>query len=261
MNILCIGDIVGKPGRKVLEEILPKLKEEFSLDCVVANAENAAGGSGLTPRIAEQLFRAGCNVLTMGDHVFDRPELLEYFSEQPNIIRPENFPSGNPGRGWVLIKTPTAAKVAVVNLLGRVFIKHYTDCPFQRIDALLKDIARETPVVIVDFHAEATSEKIAMGWFLDGRVSAVVGTHTHIQTADERVLPKGTAYITDLGMTGPYDSVIGQEREKIITRFLTGLPSRFEVAEENPLLCGVVIEVDETTGKSRTIRRIQRGLQ
>lgn len=259
MNILCIGDVVGKPGRKILEDNLPKLKEEFSLDCVIVNVENAAGGSGLTPRIADHFFRMGCDVLTLGDHVWDRPELLEYFVQHPNLIRPENFPEGAPGLGWCVIETAAKAKVAVVSLLGRIFVKYYTDCPFRRMQALLEKIQEQTKNIIVDFHAEATSEKVALGWFLDGRVSAVVGTHTHVQTADERVLPGGTAYMTDLGMTGPYDSVIGQVKEKIITRFVTGMPVRFEVAQDNPVLCGAVITIDDDTGLSKSITRIQRG--
>lgn len=260
MNILCIGDVVGKPGRKVLEENLPKLKDEFALEGVIVNAENAAGGSGITPRIADQFFRAGCDVLTMGDHVWDRPELLEYFETHPQVIRPENFPEGAPGKGWYIFKTANNIKVAVVNLLGRVFVKYYTDCPFRGIEKILDEIRKETDIIVVDFHAEATSEKIAMGWFLDGHVSAVVGTHTHVQTADEKVLPQGTAVITDLGMTGPYDSVIGQIKEKIIKRFVGGMPTRFEVATNDPVLCGVVIDIDEQTGRARAITRIQRGL-
>lgn len=242
-----------------MEEHLPKLKEEFSLDCVIVNAENAAGGSGITPRIAEKFFRMGCDLLTMGDHVWDRSELFEYFEKQPAIIRPLNFPENVPGKGWSIIETADKIKVAVISLLGRVFVKHYSDCPFRSIKSILDSIREEADVILVDFHAEATSEKMAMGWFLDGKVSAVFGTHTHIQTADERILPDGTAYITDLGMTGPYDSVIGQVKEKIINRFVTGMPARFEVAKENPRVCGVVIDIDETTGVSRGITRIQRG--
>ncbi len=259
MKILCVGDVVGKPGRSILEDALPKLKQEFSLDSVIVNVENAAGGSGLTPRIADHFFRMGCDVLTLGDHAWDRPELNEYFLQHPALLRPENFPPGAPGAGWCIVETAAKKKVAVVNLLGRVFVKYYTDCPFRCMDALLEKIQRQTKYILVDFHAEATSEKVALGWFLDGRVSAVVGTHTHIQTADEQILPQGTAYITDLGMTGPYDSVIGQIKEKIITRFVTGLPARFEVATARPLVCGVVIDIDDETGRSRSITRIQRG--
>lgn len=259
MNILCIGDIVGKPGRCIFEQALPKLKDEFAIDCVIVNAENAAGGSGITPRIADQIFRAGCDVMTMGDHVWDRPELVEYFDTHPQIIRALNFSEEAPGKGWHIVEAANKKKVAVVNLLGRVFVKYYTDCPFRNIDNILDEIRQETDIIVVDFHAEATSEKVAMGWFLDGRVSALFGTHTHIQTADERVLPQGTAYITDLGMTGPYDSVIGQVKEKIIKRFITGMPMRFEVADGNPILCGAVIKIDDATGKALEITRIQRG--
>jgi len=260
MNILIIGDVVGKPGRQVLEHLLPQLKEEFALNCVIVNAENAAGGSGVTPRIAQQFFRMGCDVLTLGDHAWDRAELVEYFSMQPMLIRPENFPPGAPGRGWCVWTSSSGIRVAVVNLLGRVFVKYYADCPFRRMDAILQEVQNSADVIVVDFHAEATSEKIAMGWFLDGRVAAVVGTHTHIQTADEQILPGGTAYITDLGMTGPYDSVIGQVKEKIINRFVTGMPTRFEVAKDGAKVCGVVIEANEKTGMSRSITRIQRGM-
>ena len=259
MNILCVGDVVGKPGRKILEDHLPGLRQEFSLDCVIVNAENAAGGSGLTSRIADHFFRMGCDVLTLGDHAWDRPELLEYFVDHPTLLRPENFPEGAPGSGWCLVTTGSGKKIAIVNLLGRVFVKYHTDCPFRRVEALLERIRQETRMIVVDFHAEATSEKVAMGWFLDGRVSAVVGTHTHVQTADERILSGGTAYITDMGMTGPHDSVIGKVKEKIISRFVTGMPVRFEVAESDPVLCGVVIEIDDETGLSKKITRIQRG--
>jgi len=259
MNILCIGDIVGKPGRDALEKALPQLRQELSLDCVIVNAENAAGGSGLTPKIAKEFFQMGCDLLTLGDHVWDRPELVDFLKEEPRVIRPANFPPGGPGRGWAVIQTAGGQKVGVVNLLGRVFVKYYPDCPFRAIVPIIEEIKKQTSVIVVDFHAEATSEKVALGWFLDGQVSAVVGTHTHIQTADERVLPKGTAYLTDLGMTGPYDSVIGQAKEKIISRFVTGIPVRFEVANDNPVVCGAVIKVDEQTGVAQGITRIQRG--
>lgn len=258
MKIFCIGDIVGRAGRDAITNLLPALKTEFGLDLVIANAENAAGGSGVTPKIANQLFRAGCDVLTLGDHVWDRPELAEYLKETPAIIRPANFPEGAPGQGWTVVETAQGVKVGVINLLGRVFMRYNVDCPFRYLQRLTADIKQKTPVMILDFHAETTSEKVAMGFFIDGQISAVVGTHTHIQTADEKILPRGTAYITDLGMTGPYDSVIGQNKEKIIKRFLTSLPERFEVARDNCWLHGVVIDVDERTGKAVKIERIQR---
>ncbi len=258
MNILCIGDVVGQAGRKILEDELPKMMQEFALDAVIVNAENAAGGSGVTPRIAKQFFRAGCDVITLGDHVWDREELVEYLKEEPRVLRPANFPDDAPGAGSVVVQTKKGVRIGVLSLLGRVFVKYYTDCPFRTAEKCVARLKQETQVVLVDFHAEATSEKIAMGWFLDGKVSAVFGTHTHIQTADEKILSKGTAYITDLGMTGPYDSVIGQKKDKIIKRFLTGLPARFEVAKDDPVLNGVIVSLDDQTGIAQKIVRIQR---
>jgi 2',3'-cyclic-nucleotide 2'-phosphodiesterase len=258
MRILCMGDVVGKAGRQVVREAVPPLKKEFSVDLTVVNAENAAGGSGLTPRIAKLFYAYGCDVLTLGDHAWDREELVDALEEDPRIIRPANFPEGTPGRGWSVVKTSSGQSVGIINLLGRVFMRYSVDCPFRTLDKILPEIKKETSVVVVDLHAETTSEKVAFGLYADGRVSAVVGSHTHIQTADEKILPKGTAYITDLGMTGPYDSVIGQNKEKIIQRFLTSRPVRFETAKEDPQLHGVIIDVDEKTGRAREIIRIQR---
>jgi 2',3'-cyclic-nucleotide 2'-phosphodiesterase len=260
MNILCIGDVVGEPGRDLLKQLLPGLRAEFSLDLIVVNAENAAGGSGLTPRLGDQLFQYGCDVLTMGDHIWDRPDILEYLDKKKGVLRPANFPEGVPGRGWDIFETPSGMKVGVVNLLGRVFMRYQVDCPFRILKSIAEEIRQQTKVIVVDMHAETTSEKNAIGLFADGMVSAVVGTHTHIQTADEKVLPKGTAYITDLGMTGPYDSVIGQNKEKIIQRFLTSMATRFEVAKGDPRLHGAVIRIDDATGSALSIERIQRSL-
>jgi len=258
MNILCVGDIVGEPGREVLKKLLPDLKKEFDLDLAVVNAENAAGGSGITPRIAKQLFEAGCDVLTMGDHVWDRHEVKDCLADEKCILRPANFPPGTPGRGWSVCQTSSGKKVGIVNLLGRVFMRYNVDCPFRALEGIIAEIRPQTAVIVVDFHAETTSEKNAMGLFADGKVSAVIGTHTHIQTADEKILPQGTAYITDLGMTGPYDSVIGQNKDKIIQRFLTSMPMRFEVAKGDPQLHGAVISIDAETGRAQHIIRIQR---
>lgn len=258
MKILFIGDIVGEPGREAVSSLLDDIKQGHQIDFVIANAENAAGGAGLIPRLADKLFESGCDVLTMGDHVWDKPELQEYLSEKPNIVRPANFPDDSPGRGWCLVESSSGEKIGIINLLGRVFMRYNVDCPFKKLEAIVKDLRRQTKNIIVDMHAEATSEKIALGLFIDGQVSAVVGTHTHVQTADEKVLPQGTAYITDLGMTGPHDSVIGQNKEKIIRRFLTSMPVKFDVAEGDVRLNGAVIDIDEETGLARQITRIQR---
>ena len=261
MNILCIGDVVGKPGRQAVEELLPGLKEEFDIDLVIVNAENAAGGSGITSKIARRFFAIGCDVLTAGDHIWDQKELESYLNEEEFLLRPANFPEGAPGRGWCIKTTEKGVKVGIVNLLGRVFIRYQVECPFRALDAIIKEIQKEASIIIVDMHAETTSEKVAMGHYADGRVSALFGTHTHIQTADEKILSQGTAYITDLGMTGPHDSVIGQKKENIIQRFLTSLPLRFQVAEGDVQLHGIVIKVDEKTGKALNITRLQRKIK
>jgi 2',3'-cyclic-nucleotide 2'-phosphodiesterase len=257
MKILFIGDIVGNPGREAMAKLLPKLKAEFQIEFTVANAENAAGGAGITPQVAEELFRAGADVLTTGDHIWDRREIHEALASNPFLLRPANFPEGAPGKGWCVFKTAGAA-IAVVNLEGRVFMRYQIDCPFKTAKIILEQLKDQANIILVDMHAEATSEKMALAHFLDGAVSAVVGTHTHIQTADEKVLPGKTAYITDLGMTGPYDSVIGQRKEKIIERFITGIPTRFEVASDDVQLAGVVLDIDARTGKADSIQRIQR---
>lgn len=258
MNIFCIGDIVGRPGREAIRKLLPAMKEEFSIDFVIANAENAAGGSGITPVVAEELFSLGCNVLTTGDHVWDKLEVRDFLMQTNHVIRPANFPEDAPGKGWTVVKSPNGVKVGIINLLGRVFMRYNVNCPFRELRNIVDKIRAETSLIVVDMHAEATSEKIALGYFIDGEVSAVVGTHTHVPTADETVLPKGTAFITDLGMTGPHDSVIGQVKEKIVERFLKGMPTKFEVATGDIRLSGAVIDIDETTGKARSITRIHR---
>lgn len=259
MNILFIGDIVGAPGREAVKELLPQLKKEYQLDFALANAENAAGGSGITPRVAEDLFAFGLEVLTSGDHIWKKREILEMINQEQRILRPLNFPLEAPGHGAAIFKTKTGFSVGVINLQGRVFMEAL-ECPFKASRKAQEELAKETKTIIVDIHAEATSEKVALGWYLDGLVSAVVGTHTHIQTADARILPGGTAYLTDLGMTGPYDSVIGRRVEDVLQRFVTAVPTRFEVAGENIWLCGAVLDIDEKTGKARAIERIQRKL-
>ena len=260
MNILCIGDIVGEPGREAVVKLLKGLKEEFAIDFVVANAENSAGGAGLTERIARHLLKEGCDCLTLGDHTWDQKEIESYLPQTDQVIRPANFPEGTPGLGWCIQTTSGGIKVGVINLLGRVFMRYHLECPFRTLQKIVDQIRKETPIIVVDMHAEATSEKVALGHFIDGQVSVVFGTHTHIQTADEKVLPHGTAFITDLGMTGPYDSVIGQNKDDIIKRFVTSMPIRFRTAKDDVKLHGVVIDVDEHTGHARRITRIQRAL-
>lgn len=254
-RLLFIGDIVGRPGRELVRRGLPPLVAHHNIDLVIANVENAAAGFGITPDVADDLFSHGVQVMTGGNHSWDKKEILPYIPEHPRLLRPANLPAGAPGRGAVVVRTSRGTPVAVVNVMGRVFMTAIDD-PFRVVLAEVASVAPEAKVVFVDFHAEATSEKVAMGWYLDGRVTAVVGTHTHVQTADERVLPQGTAFITDVGMTGPHDSVIGVERSAVIQRFLTGLPQRFETATENPRLHGVVVTADETTGRATGIERV-----
>ncbi len=257
MNNLCVGDIVGKPGRDVLEKALPELKKKHQLDFVIVNSENAAGGAGLTPRIAKQFLDLGCDVLTLGDHVWDQKELEDFLTENTRVIRPANFPDGAPGQGWCIQESKKGQKVGVINLLGRTFMRYQVECPFKQITSIVQEIKKITPIIVVDFHAETTSETVAIGHFIDGKVSVLFGTHTHIQTADETILDGGTAYITDVGMTGPYDSVIGQVKESIIQRFITSRPVKFQVAENKVKLCGIVVSVDDLSGRAKSIERIQ----
>lgn len=242
-----------------MNKLLPKLKEEHFLDFVIANAENSSGGSGITQKTAEELFSSGVDILTSGDHIWKKKEIFELINQEERILRPLNYPSGAPGRGSGVFKTKSGKKIAVINVNGRVFMDAL-ECPFKSVVAVQEELVKETKIIIVDIHAEATSEKVALGWYLDGKVSAVLGTHTHIQTADEKILPQGTAYITDVGMAGPYDSVIGRKVDDVLTRFLTSLPVRFEVAEGNIQLHAVVLDVDDKSGKARSILRIQEKL-
>ncbi len=257
MRILILGDVVGRPGRRAIRDIVASLVKEEKIDLAIANAENAAGGMGVDVKSAEELLAAGVHVLTSGNHIWKKKEIYPYLESRACLIRPANYPNGAPGRGWVEWEGQKGQRALVVNLQGRVFMPGNIDDPFRCVDGILKEHGSFSRVVIVDMHAEATSEKCAMGWFLDGRVSAVYGTHTHVQTADERILPKGTAYITDLGMCGPMDSVIGIEREIVIEGFLSQLPRQFDVAKENVALQGIVLEVDEDTGKALEIRRVR----
>lgn len=254
MNVLMIGDIFGESGRAALARLLPRLREQHSIDFCVVNCENAAGGFGVTPPMARQMLEQGADVLTSGNHIWDKKEIVEYITRENLLLRPANFPAGTPGVGHVSVKAGPH-RVAVLNLMGRVFMNPI-DCPFRKADEILPELRKETPVILVDMHCEATSESQAMGWYLDGRVSAVVGTHRHVQTADERVLPGGTAYITDLGMTGPHDSVIGSEPRLALERLLLGLPNRLEPASGNLKICGAVIDIRESDGRALSIERV-----
>jgi 2',3'-cyclic-nucleotide 2'-phosphodiesterase len=259
MRLLFIGDIVGRPGRDLVRRGLPAIVEHHAIDLVIANAENAAAGFGITREIGDQLLESGVDVLTSGNHIWDKKEALDYIGAEPRLLRPANYPAGVPGNGSYLARTRDGVSVGVINVMGRVFMIAIDD-PFAGVLREIEALRARTRVVFVDFHAEATSEKIAMGWHLDGKVTAVVGTHTHVQTADERILPKGTAYLTDVGMTGPHDSVVGVEIEAALGRFLTGLPARFETASGNPRLHAVVVEADERTGLATDIERLSLGL-
>ncbi len=257
MNILFIGDVFGSPGRRIVCEQAKQLAAEHAADLVIANGENAAAGYGITPPLVQELLDAGIDVLTGGNHIFDRKEILPFFEQgaaQGRLLRPANYPGTNPGSGVYLGKTGSGIPYAVLSIQGRVFMPAL-DCPFRTADRLLENLPPEVKVVLVDAHGEATSEKQALGFYLDGRVSAVVGTHTHVPTADEKILPGGTAFITDVGMTGPYDSVIGNDKQAVLERFLTGLNKRMEVGKDDVRLCGVTLDIDEATGRARRIQR------
>lgn len=257
MRILILGDVVGRPGRRALRDLVPALVKDEAIDLVIANAENAAGGMGVDIKSAEELFSAGAHVLTSGNHIWKKKEIYPYLDKQNRLLRPANYPEGAPGQGWVEWQGEDGKRALVVNVQGRVFMPNHVDDPFRCVDGILRAHGDHAPVVVVDMHAEATSEKNAMGWFLDGRASVVYGTHTHVQTADERILPRGTAYITDLGMCGPLDSVIGIEKDLVVEGFLTQLPRKFEVAQENVVVQGVVVDVDDASGRAREIRRVR----
>jgi metallophosphoesterase (TIGR00282 family) len=254
MNILFIGDIVGAPGRRALEELLPRVVDRQFIDLVVANGENASGGLGITPQVADQLLAQGIDVLTSGNHIWKHKEIIPYLESTDRLLRPANYPPDPPGRGYAIVETAAGEAAAVINLEGRVFMNPL-ECPFRTVDRVLEAIPKEVKVILVDMHAEATSEKQAMGWHLDGRVSAILGTHTHVQTADERILPAGSGYISDAGMTGPVDSVIGMKREIILERFLSQRPQPFKVATQNIQLQGVIVKID-ASGRCLEISRV-----
>ncbi len=252
MNILTIGDIIGRPGRQVINQHLRALRRQYKIALVIGNAENTAGGFGLTLNTAHELLGDGVDVLTSGNHIFAQKEIIPYLDSEMPVLRPLNYPDGVPGRGYLV-----SGKVLVVNLIGRTFMQNY-DCPFRAMDRLLEELEKKPKIIIVDFHAEATSEKVAMGRYLDGRVSAVLGTHTHVGTIDTQILPGGTAYVTDIGMTGPTDSIIGDDADAVIQRFLTQMPHHLSVGRGKPVLNAVLVEVDEASGKATAIERIQK---
>ena len=254
VKILFVGDIFGRPGKQAASQIIPRLIQERGIDFCIANGENAAGGFGLTESTAQKLFSYGVDIITSGNHIWDRREVETLLTQSDRVLRPANYPPGVPGHGFTVI-TKGDYSVGVINLLGRIFMPP-VDCPFRAADAIVDQVRDITNIIVVDFHAEGTSEKIGLGWYLDGRVSAVLGTHTHVMTADERVLPKGTAYITDAGMTGPHDSVIGVRIEQSLSRLMKQIPVRFSPAEENLTFNGVIVDVNETSGQSRSIERV-----
>jgi hypothetical protein len=262
VKLLFIGDIVGRPGRHAVRELLPRLREEHALDFVIANGENSAGGSGITPATAEEIFSAGVDVITGGDHLWDQKEVMELLAGEKRFLRPLNYPAGVPGQGSGVFEIQNSKfKIAVLNAQGRTFMQPQLENPFLLAAGEAKRLREQTKIIFVDFHAEATSEKIALARYLDGQVSAVVGTHTHVPTADEQIFPGGTAYLSDAGFTGPHESVLGREIEPVIKKFLTGMPQRFEVAKDRVLLHGVVIEIDESTGKAMKIQRVSEALR
>lgn len=256
MKVLFIGDIMGEPGRRAITRTLHKVVAQHAVDLVIGNGENVAGGFGITPELAQELFEMGLAVITTGNHAWDKKEVLDYFRQEPRLLRPANYPDGVPGRGSIVVETPGGERLGVLQVMGRAYMPTL-DCPFQVARREVARLKTETRAIIVDMHAEATSEKMAMGHFLDGDVAAVVGTHTHVQTADEQMLPKGTAYITDIGMTGPVHSVIGIKKEIAIEKFLTGMPRRFEVASGPAELCAVLVELDGAVGKAISIQRFR----
>ncbi|HHV17580.1 MAG TPA: TIGR00282 family metallophosphoesterase [Thermoanaerobacterales bacterium] len=255
MRILMIGDIVGRPGRAIVRDKLSFLRKKHEVDFVIANGENAAGGNGITEKIAQELFISGIDFLTMGNHVWDNKDVFNFIDTENRMIRPANYPTG-PGKGYQIVQLETGLMIGILNISGRTFMLPL-DCPFKVADEIIQKIGSKTKVIIVDFHAEATSEKIAMGWYLDGRVSLVAGTHTHVQTADEKVLTNGTAYITDIGMTGPSNSVLGIDKNKVINKFITQIPVRFEVAKGPAEINGILVDINESTGKAVKIQRIR----
>jgi hypothetical protein len=256
LRVLAIGDIVGRPGREIISRCLSNLVQRHGIDFVIANAENASGGSGITPKEADELFKQGIDVLTAGDHVWAKKDIVPYIHRQIRLLRPANYPQEAPGRGASMFVTSRGISVGVIHVQGRIYMGTPADCPFKTARRWAEEFRKSTSVILLDMHAEATSEKIAIGWYMDGVTSFVFGTHTHVQTADERILPHGTAYITDIGMTGPYDSIIGRRIDRVLHKFITQMPSHFEVATNNVWLCGAMVTIQVETGQAIEIKRI-----
>ncbi len=256
VNLLIVGDVVGAPGQAVLKQGLEAIVSQRRIDCVIVNAENADGGSGLTASTYQKLVRCGVDVITLGDHIYRWNDVIPVLERESNIVKPANLPPTAPGKDYAVVASRSNNPVAVISVLGRLFMKLPADCPYRTVDRVLRGLPREVKIVVVDMHAEATSEKVAMGWHLDGRASVVVGTHTHVPTADECILPKGTAYITDLGMTGPYDSVLGRRKDRVLGVLLNAVPARFDVAKDDPRMCGVIVTVDTLSGRASKIERV-----
>ncbi|NLU09572.1 MAG: TIGR00282 family metallophosphoesterase [Tepidanaerobacter acetatoxydans] len=255
LRILMIGDIVGRPGRTIIREKLLFLRKKYEVNFIIANGENAAGGNGITEKIAQELFISGVDFITTGNHVWDNKDIFNFIDTENRIIRPANYPN-SPGKGYQIVQIGAGTKIGILNISGRTFMSPL-DCPFKAADLIIQEMKNVTKIIVVDFHAEATSEKIAMGWYLDGRVSLVAGTHTHVQTADEKILTNGTAYITDIGMTGPCNSVLGIEKERVINKFISQMPVRFEVAKGSAEINGIIVDIDESTGRALKIQRIR----
>ncbi len=257
INILAVGDVVGRPGRESFARVFPDLRKEYAVDFCIVNGENAAAGSGLTPKVVAFLLDAGADVITTGDHIWKNKAVYEIIDKEERLLRPANYPDSAPGRGFGVYDIGRGIKIGVMNLIGRVFM-NTLECPFKMASNITEEISKQTHVIMVDIHAEATSEKIALAWYLDGKVTGIFGTHTHVQTADENIFPKGTGYITDVGMTGPFESVLGRDIQAVLKRFITQTPSVFAVAEKNLKVCGAVFRIDEKTGKTVNIKRIQK---
>ncbi|MBC8016406.1 MAG: TIGR00282 family metallophosphoesterase [Sporomusaceae bacterium] len=260
MNIMMIGDICGRPGRRAAAHYIPLLKEEYNLDLIIANGENSAGGVGITAKVLDELLEMKIDVITTGNHVWDKKEIFDFIDHEERLIRPANYPPGTPGKGYHIMSVKNR-QVGIINLAGRTFMPPI-DCPFRAVDQIISEIRDLCKIIIIDFHAEATSEKLALGWYLDGKVSCVAGTHTHIQTADERILPLGTGFISDLGMVGPWNSILGVEKEPVIQKFLTGLPVKFNVAaDDDTIFCAIIIQIEPHSSKVNHIIRIQKHLK